>query len=118
MSEIEEEEIEEEENEVHVNYQSKYELGTIAEEGSWCLSYEERENVLYVAVWREIDEALSMDALLWTLKNAVLDPSSAFIFLIHVFPEIKFIPSPCKFISHSLSFISLSLMSLQWGSCL
>ncbi|KAL1563049.1 U-box domain-containing protein 36-like [Salvia divinorum] len=94
VSEIEEEEIEEEENKVHVNYQSMYELGTIAEEGSWCLDYEERENVFYVAVWKEIDETLSMDALLWTLKNAVLDPSSAFIFLVHVFPEIKFIPSP------------------------
>ncbi|KAL1566905.1 U-box domain-containing protein 33-like [Salvia divinorum] len=65
----------------------------VSEEGKWSLE-SERENVVYVAVWREIDETLSMDALLWTLNNAVLDPSSALVFLVHVFPQTNFIPSP------------------------
>ncbi|KAG6387533.1 hypothetical protein SASPL_152725 [Salvia splendens] len=65
----------------------------VGEERKWSLE-SERENVVYVAVWKDIDDTLSMDALLWTLNNAVIDPSSALVFLVHVFPQITFIPSP------------------------
>ncbi|XP_047974515.1 U-box domain-containing protein 33-like [Salvia hispanica] len=65
----------------------------VGEERKWSLE-SERENAVYVAVWKDIDETLSMDALLWTLNNAVIDPSSALVFLVHVFPQTTFIPSP------------------------
>ncbi|XP_073158375.1 uncharacterized protein [Henckelia pumila] len=47
---------------------------------------------VYVAVWKQNEEA-SMDALIWAMKNTVFS-SSTVVFLIHVFPETKFIPSP------------------------
>ncbi|XP_075499517.1 uncharacterized protein LOC142537946 isoform X1 [Primulina tabacum] len=49
---------------------------------------------VYVAVRKQNEEA-SMDALIWAMKNTVISPSTV-VFLIHVFPETKFIPSPCK----------------------
>lgn len=49
------------------------------------------------------NEDSSMDALLWTLKHAVI-PSSTIVYLIHVFPFIRLIPSPCKFILSSYLF--------------
>ncbi|OIT22432.1 PREDICTED: uncharacterized protein LOC109217607 [Nicotiana attenuata] len=36
----------------------------------------------------------SIDALFWTLKHGVFNPSSAIVFLIHIFPQTKFIPTP------------------------
>ncbi|KAL0443063.1 UNVERIFIED_CONTAM: hypothetical protein Slati_2029000 [Sesamum latifolium] len=60
-------------------------------EGS-VFSFGGGEDVVYVAVGRQSEET-SMDALIWTLNNAV-DPSSTVVFLIHVFPETKYIPSP------------------------
>lgn len=57
---------------------------------------------VYVAVGKSES---SMDALTWSLKRA---SSSTMVYLIHIFPEIRLIPSPCKL---SLS-ISLSLISL------
>ncbi|GMH05222.1 hypothetical protein Nepgr_007062 [Nepenthes gracilis] len=48
------------------------------------------DDLVYVVVE---DRETSMDALLWTLKNAV-NSSSTVIYLIHVFPEVKLIPSP------------------------
>ncbi|CAN4111861.1 unnamed protein product [Withania somnifera] len=55
--------------------------------------------VVYVAVGNsssgnKISKESSMDALLWTLKHAVVDPSSTILFLIHIYPETKFIPTP------------------------
>lgn len=55
--------------------------------------------VVYVAVGNsssgnKISKESSMDALLWTLKHAVMDPSSTILFLIHIYPETKFIPTP------------------------
>lgn len=47
----------------------------------------------------------SMVALTWTLKHAVRSSSSTTVNLIHIFPEIRLVPSPCKF-SLSLSLIS------------
>ncbi|KAK4439479.1 hypothetical protein Salat_0282800 [Sesamum alatum] len=50
------------------------------------------DDVVYVALGRQSEET-SMDALIWALNNEV-DPSSTVVFLIHVFPETKYIPSP------------------------
>lgn len=63
--------------------------------GRWSPEYE--ENAVYVAVWKESEEILSMDALIWTLKNAVIDRSSALVILVHVFSQTKYIPTPRKF---------------------
>lgn len=38
----------------------------------------------------------SMDALKWTLKH-LINSQGTTINLVHVFPEIHYIPSPCKF---------------------
>lgn len=46
---------------------------------------------VYVAVGAKGET--SMDALTWTLKNAVADRSNTTVFLVHVFPETRFIPS-------------------------
>lgn len=49
----------------------------------------QEEDIIYVAVGKSQS---SMDALSWTLRHAV-NPSTS-IFLIHVFPPVKFVPSP------------------------
>lgn len=38
----------------------------------------------------------SMDALTWALKHEVDPSSSTTVYLIHVFPEVTYIPSPCE----------------------
>lgn len=48
---------------------------------------------VYVAVGDHGDS--SMEALSWALKHAVT-PATTTVYLIHVFPEIKFIPTPCN----------------------
>ncbi|KAK4372106.1 hypothetical protein RND71_007490 [Anisodus tanguticus] len=56
--------------------------------------------VVYVAVGNssgnsnKISKESSMDALVWTLNHAVHDPSSTILFLIHIYPETKYIPTP------------------------
>lgn len=108
MSEIEEEMWTEEIEDNNVNggigngNKRLYELGSIREESGSRWSSEYDENAVYVAVWKESEETLSMDALLWTLNNAVLDPSSALVILVHVFSQTKYIPTPRKFISTSI----------------
>ncbi|KAL2253369.1 uncharacterized protein LOC105168059 [Sesamum indicum] len=73
-----------------------YHLSTIreeVEESVFSFDFQERgEDVVYVAVGG--NKQTSMDALIWTLNHAVLNPSSTLVFLIRVFPETKFIPSP------------------------
>lgn len=72
------------------------------------------EDNVYVAVGKSES---SMDALAWTLKH-VVNNRSTFVYLIHVFPELRYIPTPCtlrKSPPLSLSFYSLSL-SLSGGS--
>lgn len=49
------------------------------------------EDSVYVGVGKSES---SLDALSWTLKNAVNE--STMVYLIHVFPETHHIPSPCK----------------------
>ncbi|KAI3456594.1 hypothetical protein Pfo_013257 [Paulownia fortunei] len=50
------------------------------------------DDAVYVAVGRQSEET-SVDALVWALNNAVI-PSSTVVFLIHIFPETKYIPTP------------------------
>ncbi|GAU14740.1 hypothetical protein TSUD_203890 [Trifolium subterraneum] len=38
----------------------------------------------------------SMEALSWALKHSVT-PNSTTVSLVHVFPQVKLIPTPCKF---------------------
>lgn len=53
------------------------------------------EDCVYVAVGKSTS---SMDALDWTLKHVVsLSPPSIIVYLIHIFPEIRQIPTPCKY---------------------
>lgn len=42
----------------------------------------------------------SMEALRWALDNTIAS-SSTLLFLIHVFPETRFIPYPCLYLSFS-----------------
>jgi hypothetical protein len=65
------------------------------------------EDSVYVAVGKSDS---SMDALAWTLKHAVTP--STIVYLVHVFPETRYIPSPCK-LSLDLS-LSLSLSLSCW----
>ncbi|KAJ1428635.1 UspA [Sesbania bispinosa] len=58
-------------------------MATISEEEN------EAEDTVYVAVGKS---DTSMEALSWTLNNLVTP--STFVYLIHVFPEIKNIPNP------------------------
>ncbi|GAY35430.1 hypothetical protein CUMW_016330 [Citrus unshiu] len=110
MSEIEEEEEEEEENynssrsnssqllsEINDGNGMPMPLAPIKEEiESSFFSFDvangngtQEEDIIYVAVGKS---QCSMDALSWTLRHAV-NPSTL-IFLIHVFPQVKFVPSP------------------------
>ncbi|KAJ6747892.1 U-BOX DOMAIN-CONTAINING PROTEIN 52-LIKE [Salix koriyanagi] len=49
-----------------------------------------QKHCVYVGVGKSDS---SMDALSWTLKNAIID-SNTMVFLIHIFPEIHHVPSP------------------------
>uniref|UniRef100_A0A7C8Z9Q0 UspA domain-containing protein n=1 Tax=Opuntia streptacantha TaxID=393608 RepID=A0A7C8Z9Q0_OPUST len=55
------------------------------------------KDVVYVAVG---ETETSMDALLWTL-NHTPHPPNALVCLIHVFPPLKFVPGPGKYIPRS-----------------
>ncbi|XP_076932641.1 U-box domain-containing protein 35-like [Bidens hawaiensis] len=74
-------------------------MPSITEEGNnsseYC-SYDRNANdVVYVVTWRGSDELLSasMDALVWTIGSDLRGPSSI-VYLVHVFPELRFIPTP------------------------
>ncbi|ESW26059.1 hypothetical protein PHAVU_003G088000 [Phaseolus vulgaris] len=51
------------------------------------------DDVVYVAVGKDEDSSPSMEALSWALKHAVT-PSATVVCLLHVFPQVKLIPSP------------------------
>ena len=58
------------------------------------------EDIVYVAVLGKHSEDSSKDALTWTLKNAVRPSSSSSssattVYLIHIFPELHYVPTPC-----------------------
>ncbi|MCD7451515.1 hypothetical protein HAX54_012400 [Datura stramonium] len=89
---------------LEINNDNRDGLATIKEgievEGS-LYSFDFHNNgkaVVYVAVGNssgnKISKEASMDALLWTLNHAVPDPSSTILFLIHIYPETKYIPTP------------------------
>lgn len=78
-------------------------LDTIREEidGNSLFSFDFHNNsgeisAVYVAIGKYSEESSSMDALVWTITHAVSDPTTTIVFLIHVFPQTKFIPMPCK----------------------
>lgn len=72
------------------------------ERGSTFSSIDENNSV-YVGVGK-IES--SMDALVWTLKHAVnRSPSSFMVCLVHIYPEIHHIPSPCKLILADCHFL-------------
>lgn len=63
------------------------------------LEKEEKEDSVYVVA--------SKEALAWTLKHAIA-PSSTVLHLIHVFPLIHLVPSPCNlFFSSFIWFVRL-----------
>lgn len=51
------------------------------------------DHSVYVAVGKSPS---SLDALDWALRHAVNPPSTT-VYLIHIYPEIRQIPTPCKF---------------------
>lgn len=53
------------------------------------------KDVVYVAVGVD-GGGSSMEALSWALKHAVTPSSSTTVTLIHVFPQLNLIPTPCK----------------------
>ncbi|XAR65770.1 Ubiquitin--protein ligase [Bertholletia excelsa] len=55
------------------------------------LDFNSREDVVYVLVGKTEESSISMDALLWTINHAV---TPTLVFLIHIFPEIRLIPTP------------------------
>ncbi|XVF28075.1 hypothetical protein REPUB_Repub14bG0164300 [Reevesia pubescens] len=93
-------EIEEEEEEGNINSSELFEINhglamaSIKEEDSSLFSIEVNDQAdqgsVYVAVGKSES---SMDALCWTLTHLV-NTSSCILYLIHVFPEIRNIPSP------------------------
>ncbi|XP_051133575.1 U-box domain-containing protein 36-like [Andrographis paniculata] len=91
-SEIEEEEMSEGSN---GGGYGVYRMSTIREEVGTVFSYDfdGGEDAVYVAVGKQTQSEV-MDALIWTVDNAVVDRSSTVVFLVHVFPETRLIPSP------------------------
>jgi len=89
-----------------INLKKEIRLDSIREE-EWCesstvfsLDIHNHDNnlddVVYVAVGTNINGgSSSMEALSWTLKHAVT-PSTTTVSLLHVFPQVKLIPTPCK----------------------
>lgn len=71
------------------------------------------DNVYYVVILgKSNEEESSMDALVWTLNNVIpmpMDHPSSLVYLIHVFPELHFIPTPCTYVRLSLLIKHLSL---------
>ncbi|XP_060183442.1 U-box domain-containing protein 36-like [Lycium barbarum] len=94
------EEVEEEEN----FYHSTSDLFEIDNQGgevegslfSFDFHNHGENDVVYVVVCNKnvSQEESSKDALFWTLNHAVINPSSTIVFLIHIFPQTNFIPTP------------------------
>lgn len=92
-----------------INLKKEIRLESIREE-EWCesstvfsldihnhdnnLDDDDDDDVVYVAVGTNINGgSSSMEALSWTLKHAVT-PSTTTVSLLHVFPQVKLIPTP------------------------
>lgn len=64
-------------------------------EGSlFSFDFQDWNDRVYVAVGKTSESSSSMDALAWTLEH-VVSPTTL-VQLIHVFPVVRHIPSPCK----------------------
>ena len=66
------------------------------------------EDCVYVGVGKSDS---SNEALQWTLKNAITS-STTVVYLLHVFPETRYIPSPCNF--SALMFFFYSFLCRGW----
>ncbi|XP_039688857.1 uncharacterized protein [Medicago truncatula] len=84
-----------------INMKKESRLDSIREE-EWCESstvfsldiHNYLDDVVYVAVGTNINGgSSSMEALSWTLKHAVT-PETTTVYLLHVFPQVKLIPTP------------------------
>uniref|UniRef100_A0A7N1A2Q1 Uncharacterized protein n=1 Tax=Kalanchoe fedtschenkoi TaxID=63787 RepID=A0A7N1A2Q1_KALFE len=87
------EELKEEEEEVSKMFEISRVMTPVGQEvegGVFSFDVNGGEDNVYVAVGK--DEA-SVDALTWTLRRAVGDATS-FIYLIHVFPVVRSVPTP------------------------
>ncbi|GKE65021.1 hypothetical protein Tco_1519182, partial [Tanacetum coccineum] len=77
-------------------YKGSKSLPSIIEEyeNGDMFSYGNVSDVVYVVTWKGTEELLSasMDALLWTLGNSLHE--STLVYLVYVFPELRFIPTP------------------------
>jgi hypothetical protein len=115
-SEIEEEDDDEDSDEdlFEINLKKEEALDSIREEEeceSSCSSTvfsldihnDKLDDVVYVAVG-ESSCCSSMEALSWALKHSVT-PNSTIVSLIHVFPQVKLIPTPCKYQIQLFTFI-------------
>lgn len=99
-----------------INLKKESRLDSIREE-EWCESStvfsldihndNNLDDVVYVAVGTNGGSS-SMEALSWTLKHAVT-PSTTTVSLLHVFPQVKLIPTPCKLLSF-LSYLQTKLI--------
>ncbi|KAI3745331.1 hypothetical protein L1987_58442 [Smallanthus sonchifolius] len=93
-------EIVEEEEDEEDDYRGIRLMPSIIEEssdgnGSDLFSSDRNSNdVVYVVTWRGSDELLSasMDALVWTIGSDLHE--SSIVYLVHVFPELRVIPTP------------------------
>ncbi|MCD7447638.1 hypothetical protein HAX54_032256 [Datura stramonium] len=105
VNEIEEEEEEEEEKFYNNSTSDLFEIDHHHHGGevegslfSFDFHNHEEHDVVYVVVWNYKNnvshEESSMDALLWTLNHVVMNPNSTILFLIHIFPQTNFIPTP------------------------
>ncbi|XP_052182448.1 U-box domain-containing protein 36 isoform X2 [Diospyros lotus] len=102
VCEIEEEEEEEERCSATDNELFKIDTGAggrVPAAAMTAIKEESIEDVVYVAVGAKADEESSMDALLWTLNqysitNTAASSSTPLVFLIHVFPQLRYIPTP------------------------
>ncbi|PWA77285.1 rossmann-like alpha/beta/alpha sandwich fold protein [Artemisia annua] len=74
-----------------INFDKEYENGISGD----MFPYGNVSDVVYVVTWKGTEELLSAskDALLWTLGKRLLHESTM-VYLIHVFPELRFIPTP------------------------
>lgn len=83
-------------------------------EGSlFSFDFQNWNDRVFVAVGAAEESSSSMDALEWTLRHVVTP--STMVLLIHVFPVLRFIPSPCKCsLSLSLSQMRVLVKAVSW----
>lgn len=68
---------------------------------------------VYVAVGKT-DSSSSLNALGWMLKHAAIG-SSTVVYLLHVFPQIRYIPTPCLYSSPFIFHFPLSIYASPYS---